>query len=463
LSQRLATALIMSFLAFSSTVWSASLDTQFADIGYARIPATSPPEFSIGGCPLAGGGFIVAAISVTPQTQLITTRLTAQGDADLSYSNDGQAETSISIPAGLSFVTEHLATACQGLGNADPGDDRLLIAATIRPAAGNNPDSLTWMAKLNLSAGALDPSFGLGGQVVHNLTSVTPGGSAHEQVGGLTPGAAGEWLLTGQFVEVFEFEDRTGWLARIGADGQVLISRVFLLANGVHLERNAAAMVSTNGNLKVLGHGRVPVGISWIHLELAPDTLAVLNQSEGTINGLRLHRGRIVSSGVLAVAGRIGDAPKAVILRESGVSVLDLPAIPSLDGRSFSLGPFDHPVAITGGVGGRIVFAGGLTGITAPGERAYYLAMAALGNGGSVADQVETRFDLDGAGTIQRVPSGWSCSGRAPLQHFAGIATWGNSHMLLGSIETACDANLARDPLAARLDDLDRVFRDSFE
>lgn len=459
---RLATALIMSLLAVSITAKGAVLDTQFADAGYAPIPATTPPEFSVGGCPLADGRFVVAAISVTPQTRLISTRLTVQGDADLSYFDDGQVETSISIPQGLSFVTEHLATACQGLGNADASDDRLLIAATISPSGGNNPDSMTWMAKLNLSTGALDPSFGQGGQVVHNLTSVTPGGRAHEQVGGLTPGANGEWLLSGQFLEVFEFEDRTGWLARIGADGQELISRAFFL-NGIHLEHAAAAMLGGNGNLQVVGHGRVPVGISWIHLEVAPDTLVVLNQTVGTINGLRLHRGRIVSGGVLAVAGRIGDAPKAVILRDSGVSVLDLPAIPTLAGRSFSFGPFDQPVAITGGAGGRIVFAGGLIGLTTLGERAYYLAMAVLGNGGSVADQVETRFGENGAGTVQRFPSGWICNGRAPLQYFGGIATWGGSHMLLGSIETACNGNLARDPLAARLDDLDDVFHDGFE
>lgn len=440
-----------------------ALDSEFADVGYARIPATVAPEFSVGGCPLADGKFVLAAISVTPQNRLISTRLTATGDADPSFSDDGQVETAISIAEGHSFSTDHLATACQGVGNADPADDRLLIAATLTPSGGGNPDSRVWLAKLDLSTGALDPSFGTGGQVTHNLTSVTPGGRANEQVGGLSPGVNGEWLLTGQFVEVFEFEDRTGWLARISASGQVLLSRAYFL-NGIHLERGAAARLGGNGNLQLLGHGRVPVGISWIRLEIDTDTLAVISQTVGAINGLRLHRGRNVGGGALAVAGRVGDAAKAVILRDSGVSVLDLPAIPTLAGRSFSMGSFDQPVAITGGLNGRIVFAGGLTGLTAIGERGYYLAMAVLGNGSDTADRVETRFGQAGAATVQRVPTGWSCGGRAPLQTFAGIATWGSSHLLLGSLETACNANLARDPLAARLAfNFDRVFRDGFD
>ena len=457
--------LITLTLVFGSSASQAEsiLDVEFGDAGYALVPTTTPPEFSVGGCPLADGAFVLVAISVTPETRLISTRLAPDGDADPSFSDDGQADTAIAIPDGLSFMPEHLATACQGLGNTDPADDRLLIAATLTPGGGGNPDTRVWMAKVDLSTGNLDSSFGQGGEVIHNLTSVTPGGRAHEHVAGLNPGVNGEWLLSGQFLEVFEFEDYTGWLARIGANGQLLISRAFVLT-GMHLERATAARLGGNGNLQLLGHGRVPAGISWILLELDTDTLAVLNQTAGNVAGLRLHRGRNVGGGALAVAGRIGDAPEAVILRDSGVSVLDLPPIPTLDGRSFSFGGFDQPAAITGGVNGRIVFASGLVGLTMIGERGYYLAMAMLGNGSDIADRLETHFGLDGAATLQRLPNGWSCGGRAPLQTFAGISTWGPSHLLIGSIETACNANLARDPLAARLAfNFDRVFRDGFD
>jgi hypothetical protein len=439
------------------------LDREFGDAGYAQIPATTPPEFTVGGCPLADGRFVLVAISVTPQNRLISTRLTADGEADASFPGDGQTDIAITIPDGLSFVPEHLATACQGLGNSDPLDDRLLIAATLTPGGGNNPDTRVWMAKVDLSTGELDGTFGQSGEVIHNLTSVTPGGRAHERVAGLSPGVDGEWLLSGQFLEVFEFEDSTGWLARIGANGQMIFSRAFFLT-GMHLERAAAARVGGNGNLQLLGHGRVPVGISWILLELDTDTLAVISQANGSVAGLRLHRGRNVGGGALAIAGRVGDAPKAVILRDSNVSVLDLPAIPTLAGRSFSFGAFDQPVAITGGVNGRMVFAGGLTGLTTIGEKGYYLAMAVLGNGSDIADRVETHFGQAGAASVQRVPSGWSCGGLAPQQTFAGISTWGTSHLLMGSIETACNANLARDPLAAKLAfNFDRVFRDGFD
>ncbi|HWT15315.1 MAG TPA: hypothetical protein VN581_05980 [Patescibacteria group bacterium] len=427
-----------------------ALDRRYGVDGFANIASHVGPERVLAACPHPDGGTTLVALNESPR-QLIVTRMRSDGRADDDFGSGGIVVNAVDTVGDLGFEMEAAASVCSGSATPDPSDDRAVLAVTVGIIAGNNPDTQTWLARIDLATGLLDAGFGQQGVAQYNVSQATAGAFRSEWVGGLNLGANGELLLLGHFEETYEFRDQDGMIARIGPTGTLLASAYQSAAQRITAARIQGSAIQAIGDAP---------GNHWLLLQMDGTSLAVTAQSQGG-SGLRTFKGRNAGGGAMVVAAR-KDAftPVLLVVRGDSVQELMLPDAPSLDGDAVMLMPHDNGAMATGGAAGRVVYAAAARTMLQP-DRALYVALVQLGNGAEVADTVETRFGAQGAASVRQQPASWNCAA-PPMQYLGGVVSVGARHMLYGARTTSCSGEISGQ--AAMLNsDLDDFFSDGFD
>lgn len=442
-------------IAWSSLVVAGpALDTRYGVQGFAAVPAQVGYERVVAACPHPDGGATLVALNESP-LELTVMRLRSNGQPDTGFGNGGQVSTAVTVTGELTIHIDSAASVCIGAATSDPADDRAVLAVTVGMLDGNNPDTQTWMAKLDLATGLPDASFGSNGVAQYNLSAATPGAFKSEWVGGLNLGAGGEVLLVGHFEATYEFTDEDGMIARIAANGAVLATATHAAA-----QRLSAARIG-GGGIQAVG---TSTSNTWLLMQLDGTSLGATSTSQGSTSGLRTFRGRNASGGAMVIAAsKDFAAPYLLVLRGSTMTELPLPMPPALDGLAVTLMPLTVPPSATGGTEGRAVVVAPLL---APGIGGvgYYAAVVRLGDGAGTPDVVETRFGDQGAASFRQIPAGWVCPSGGPQHYLGGVVSVGSKHLVFGAREIGCDAAPQGDGQAAMLNsDIDPLFGDSFD
>lgn len=441
------------------------LDLRFDGDGFRVLPATLNGYVPLGSCPHANGSVSVVAVHPT-SVQLAVIRLTATGALDGGFSGDGIH----TFPALRSVINPAFSsTACAGMGNADPADDRMMVAAS---ATGSY--DFAYLALVDLNVGGFDSAFFLGGP-----NSVDLSGLAYPPVGGVHPypntrvrgvfgGANGEWLLVAQ-IDGHSSGVPRGLVARIGAAGglQAIASPSLSGYDSLDL---VSARVGGDGDIRVLGDFAMAGGSGWGLMRVNGSTLAAVSMSASDSAGgawWRTFKARHLGGGVSVAGALIGDAspfglaPRLLVVRGDNVRVVNLPAVPALDGvtAAGALG-LEGSVAATGAAGNRAVFAMGLRTVDNS-NAGFYAALVQLGDGGALPDSPDPHFGSNGAASFLLHEAAACAPGQAPAQQFMNIASWGAATTLVGTAASSC-GQAPTSALVARID-TDLLLRDGFE
>jgi len=441
------------------------LDPRFDGDGFRVLPATLDGYVPFGSCPHANGSVSVVAVHPT-LASLAVVRLTANGALDGGFSGDGIhlfPSQRYGIDAALS------STACVGLGNSDPADDRMMIAATAASSF-----DVAYVAFVDLNIGGFDSTFYLGGPGSFDLSGLAypPVGGVHPypriRVRGVFSGANGEWLLVAQ-IDGHSSAVPRGLVARLGAGGGVQAIASPSLGGFDSLDL-VSARVGGDGDIRVLGDFEMAGGSGWGLMRLNGSTLAAVSMSaSGSAGGVwwRTFKARHIGGGISVAGALIGDssafgvAPRLLIVRGDNVRVLNLPAVPALDGvtGAGALG-LDGSVAATGAAGNRAVFAMGLRTVDSS-YAGFYAALVQLGDGGAAPDLPDPHFGSNGAASFRLHEAAACAPGQAPTQQFMNIASWGGATTLVGTAASSCGQAPAS-ALVARVE-TDLLLRDGFE
>lgn len=443
------------------------LDPSFGNAGQRALNSLGGYVEGLGSCPHANGSVSVVGYRASTAS-LVMVRLKVNGDLDTSFSGDGVQE----LTAFASLASDRSATACGGVGNAAPEDDRMMVMATS-PATSDKIVAIL----IDLQTGGYDSNFYLGGPAQYDVSGLLfpPQNQVwpypRTKVRGVFPGPGNGWLIVGQ-LDGHSSGVPAGFIVRVNAAGAV-DAFAHPIIGGFNSRDLNAARVGADGDIRVLGSGSVNAGITWGLVRLDPVNLQPVALSSSGVPDIfeyRIHKGRQIGGGLMVAAGlkndnsAFGASPRMLIVRGDSVVDLALPAPPSLDG--FAVGPsgLDGSAAATGAVNNRAVFAMGLNSLGSAGV-GYYASVVQLGDGAGVADVVDSRFGSNGAGSFRYRPTPTACApGAAPPQRFSNIASWGDATMLVGSTAPDCVASLDGSVLTARLlTDGDRLHRDGFE
>ncbi|MGE4073372.1 MAG: hypothetical protein AB7E72_19550 [Lysobacterales bacterium] len=443
------------------------LDRSFGDAGLRALNALGGFVEAMGSCPHADGSISVVGYRAVNGT-LVIARLTAAGELDTRFSEDGVSEVSIFMP----MAAERSATSCSGVGNSTPEDDRVLVAAS---SPGSTYDTVV-AALLDLNTGLLDTGFYSGGIAIWDIGGliVPPvnGVRAYPQthVRGVFSGPSGGWLLVGQLAGHSSGIPR-GMIARVNAIGSLDAYAAPNPSGFDPLELNAAR-VGNDGHLRVLGSGVTTTGVSWGLLSLDPLTLAptLLQTGSGDFFDFRIFKGRAIGGGLMVAAAlkndgsAFGSSPKMLIVRDSAVTELALPAVPSLEGVAAGPSGLSGSAAATGAVNNRAVFG---MGLQTPNNAlaGYYVSVVKLGNGAGVPDQVDVSFGQQGAASFRYRPTTSVCAPeQAPPQRFANLSSWGETTLMVGSTVPDCGPAFESSILAVRLNtDGEHLHHNGFE
>lgn len=428
-----------------------ALDRRYGINGFANLASAPGPDRVLAACPHPDGGTTLVALNESPR-QLIVTRMRADGQPDGSFGSGGSVVNAVDTVGDLGFQVDASASVCIGSATPDPADDRVVLAVTVGIISGNNPDTQTWLARVDLATGLLDDGFGAQGVAQYNISAATAGAARSECVGGLNLGANGELLLLGHFEETFEFRDQDGMIARIGPNGALLAS-----AYKPDAQRLTAARMQGTA---IQAMGDTPAN-RWLLLQLDGTSLATLAQSQGSTSGLRTYKGRNAGGGAMVVAARRDNfTPVLLVVRGDAVRELTLPEPPPIGGDALMLMPFDTGAMATGGAIGQVVYAAAAR-TSFQIDSALYVAVVQLGDGADIPDAVETRFGTLGAASLRQQPSNWNCAASAN-QYLGGVVSVGTRHLVYGARTTTCNNEISGQ--AAMLNsDLDDLFSDSFE
>lgn len=443
------------------------LDPAFGNAGQRALNSLGGYVEGLGSCPHANGSVSVLGYRATT-TSLVTVRLKANGDLDTSFSGDGIHEQSLFT----SLASDRSATACVGVGNAAPEDDRIMVVATS-PASNDRVVA----ALIDLNTGGYDSNFYLGGPAQYDVSGLLfPPQSQvwpypRVKVRGVFPGPGNGWLIVGQ-LDGHSSGIPAGFIARVNAGGAI-DALAHPAVGGFNSRDLNAARVGPDGDIRVLGSGLIGGAITWGLLRLDPLSLqpvALSSSGVADIFEYRVLKGRQIGGGLMVAAGlkndssAFGVSPRLLIVRGDSVVDLALPAPPALDGLAVGPNGLDGSAAATGAVNNRAVFAMGLNSLSNA-SVGYYAAVVQLGDGAGVADAVDVRFASNGAGSFRYRPLPTTCAaGMAPPQRFSNIASWGDATLLVGSTAPDCIAGIDSSMLTARLlTDGERLHRDGFE
>lgn len=467
LSSLLAPLLTVAGLASTPASAGPLLDPNFGAGGLRALSALGGYVEGLGSCPHANGSVSVVGYRASTSS-LVTVRLKANGDLDTSFSGDGIQE----LPIFTSLASDRSATACGGVGNATPEDDRMMLMATS-PATNDKVVAVL----IDLHAGAFDSSFYLGGPAQYDVSGLLfpPQNQVwpypRVKVRGVFAGSGNGWLMVGQLAG-HSSGVPAGFIVRVSAGGAI-DALAHPVSGGFNSRDLNAARVGADGDIRTLGTGSLNDGITWGLLRLDPVTLQPISLSSSGVADIfeyRIHKGRQIGGGLMVAAGvkndtsAFGVSPRLLIVRGDSVVDLPLPAPPALDGLAVGPNGLDGSAAATGAVNNRAVFAMGLNSLSSA-SVGYYAAVVQLGDGGGVPDVVDSRFASNGAGSFRYRPLPTSCApGVSPSQRFSNIASWGDATMLVGSTAPDCIATLEGSVLTARLHtDGERLHRDGFE
>lgn len=443
------------------------LDPAFDGDGLRVLDGALNDFIPLGSCPLANGSVAVVAFRAVG-AQLAVIRLRADGALDTAFSGDGVNV----LPAGAGLAPQWSSTACAGVGNGDPFDDRMMVAAT---APGTY--DLMVLALVDLNSGGFDANFYLGGPGYYDLGGMafppSNGARLYPRVHtrGVFPGANGEWLVVGQLDGNTQTGVPTGVVARINAGGAIdAVASPNL--TGFASDDLVAARVGGDGDIRVFGNFRMSGGTGWGVMRVHGSTLAPVGMgATATPDGFwsRVYKGRQIGGGAMVVGGLVGDnsafgsAARLYVIRGDAVRTVFLPAAPALGG-SVAVGATgdDNSVAATGASGNRAVFAMGLRS-SGQSQVGYYVASVQLGDGAGVPDSVETAFGVAGVASFTYPGTPGCSAGQFPAQYLSNIASWGLATTLVGATAPTC-GQAPSQPLVARLDtDTARIFNNGFD
>ena len=427
------------------------LDRRYGIDGFANLAASTGPDRVLAACPHPDGGTMLVALNESPR-QLIVTRVRPDGQPDGLFGSGGVVVNAVDTVGDLGFFVDASASVCIGSATPDPADDRAVLAVTVGIISGNNPDTQTWLARVDLATGLLDAGFGAQGVAQYNISAATTGAFRSEWVGGLNLGANGELLLLGHFEETYEFRDQDGMIARIGTNGALLASAYKSAAQRITAARMQGAAIQAMGD--------TPAN-QWLLLQLDATSLATTAQSQGSTSGLRTFKGRNAGGGAMVVAARKDYfTPVLLVVRGDAVQELVLPEAPPIGGEALMLMPFDTGAMATGGAVGQVVYAAAAR-TSLQTDSALYVAVVQLGNGVDIPDAVETRFGTLGAASLRQQPANWNCA-TAVKQYLGGVVSVGTRHLVYGARSTTC-GNEVSGQSAMLNSDLDDLFSDSFD
>ncbi len=354
------------------------LDPAFGNAGQRALNSLGGYVEGLGSCPHANGSVSVLGYRATT-TSLVTIRLKPNGDFDTRFSGDGVHEQSLFT----SLASDRSATACVGVGNAAPEDDRIMVVATS-PASNDRIVA----ALIDLNTGGYDSNFYLGGPAQYDVSGLLfPPQSQvwpypRVKVRGVFPGPGNGWLMVGQLAG-HSSGVPAGFVVRVNAGGAI-DALAHPVSGGFNSRDLNAARVGADGDIRVLGTGTINDGITWGLLRLDPVTLQPVSLSSSgaaDIFEYRIHKGRQIGGGLMVAAGlkndtsAFGVSPRLLIVRGDSVVDLALPAPPALDGLAVGPNGLDGSAAATGAVNNRAVFAMGLNSLSNA-SVGYYAAVA---------------------------------------------------------------------------------------
>ncbi len=435
------------------------LDHGFADRGWRAFSERTGVGEVVGACPSDDGGASILALQ--PDTlHWHLMRVRADGALDGDFADGGISTWLVSAALDASSA----ATACVGLGNGDPDDDRLFVV--LRSPQERD---FAFLALVDLARGGWDPDFHLGGWAQHDYSGLLfPSDAAMPfprlRIGGAFPEADGGWLVSGSLGN--DAGERRGFIARLSPLGAIEALAHPATAAAMSLDVRLARR-GADGKVRALATVAIDGDPTWGLLRLDAGLQSEALSASGTPDGLpfELQRGRRVGGGLMVAAAlasgdsATGTAPRLLVVRGDAVQELALPQPPGFDGEPLGV----IAAAATGAPGDRVVFAGALAS-AAGASAGYYLASVRLGDGQSLPDALDPAFGVDGIGAVRYRPPASACrESAAPEQWLAGIVAWGEHSLLVGATAADCDDPTPL-PLAARIDSASlALLRDGFE
>lgn len=416
------------------------MDTRFGDGGFAHygFQAVNGQEGDAArvGCPGPGDTFVVVGAASGGQ-RIVTVRLRPDGSLDNTFSDDGKESFDLATNS-----TDPAASVCLGQ-SGDP-----VLAGTVVVGAGERN---LRVVRVGRDTGLPVAGFGSGGVVDLDLDAHLPGLGGDEVPLGLNALPDGDLAISG-YVTLAN-GGTTGFVALLNASGQLRAATL------TTCWMQTSVLESPAGALWAFGSA----GNGACQLTLDRNTLV---QNGRLVNNLgvtlRAGAARAVRPGTVVMAAAIqapyGYRPALAVFRETGVSVLGLPA-PILNGSGTSLSaiPGVHGVQIL--AGGRVLFGGTLqqTANTS-GE---YFALARIGRS-AADDRSETYWGHGGARSAQFLPNTSACNSAPPHQEIYRMTLWQGRPTFVGRVETQCFENAGADYFVGRVD-TDYLFADGLD
>ena len=416
------------------------LDHGFAGTGVSVFTALGDQTRVFGSCPHPDGSASIVAHRDVPREWVIA-RIRADGTLDPSFSDDGYT----TIPTSSPVLDWPVQAACTGMGNTDPNDDAMVVAADSKVSYVMAAHLL--MLKFDLHQGAVAWS------ALHNINAMMMGYDPETGetdwngllIHGLFPGNNGDWLVMGAVTQ--GEANQLGYLVRTNASGTVSAWNTFEPEQGTSFPEIHAARIVNDAEGYALARIQTAQGSNWGVLRFAASHLGyaglVAQGGAATANG-SLFKGRFIG-GIGFVAPVLapnpqpaGPAlPRLLVVRGSNVADVALPAPGPIRGVASGMQP---ALSATVAANGRVIVGGGLWAGSLP-AAGYYTAMVKLGNGDTLADAIDTSYGQQGSAVFHFNPPAADnhCVGTdVPAQHFSNISSWGNATLLVGNAAPNC-------------------------
>jgi len=353
-------------------------------------------DLALAACATAGGTLTVYG-SASSNVRVVTMRLRGDGSLDTSFSVDGKE--SFDWPGTRMFDRERVGL-CMGNGDAvlaqpanEAGDERIVLV------------------RVRAQTGLPDPTWGSGGFVVVDLDALSTGLGQRETPLGLNLAADGGVDLTGDVA--LSNNGSRGFLVRIDPAGVVRAAAIYTQDQYSRFAL-AGAAEAPDGSLWLSGRAvRTSSNLpTFLRLRVDPQTLALVQALPGSALLHRVGRGRLVAPGVFAsVAHRretgAADVPVLLLHRETGTTLLELPALLPVLGQAGKQLPHDQDGDAIPLPDGSVLVTGTAGLDNDIGGKALYQIRVLLA-AGSEPDRVDTRFGTGGIWQFSRLQPGCS-------------------------------------------------------